>query len=37
MSHLPENDPAKAESVLISSCFIHQFFILVTVEASEEN
>jgi hypothetical protein len=35
MSHLPENDPPKAEELLISSSFIHQFSILVTVEASD--
>jgi hypothetical protein len=37
MSHLPENDPPTAEALLISSSFINQFFILVTVEASDEN
>jgi hypothetical protein len=36
MSHLPENDPPNAEAHLISSSFIHQFFIFVTVEASDE-
>jgi hypothetical protein len=37
MSHLPENDPPKAEALSISLSFIQQFFILVTVEASDEN
>jgi hypothetical protein len=37
MSHLPENDPPNAEALLNSSSIIHQFFILVTVGASDEN
>jgi hypothetical protein len=37
MSHLPENDMPTAEALLISSSFIHQFFVLVTVEASDKN
>jgi hypothetical protein len=37
MSHLPENDAPKSESLLISSSFIYQFFLLVTVEAANEN
>jgi hypothetical protein len=37
MGHLPENDPPKGKALLISSSFIHQFFIFATVEASEEN